>query len=84
MKHEELIGLVRDLTRLIQEKYNNTLGARREGESEADYQFRNGQNFAYYDVLDLIHSQLLAFGVERQELEPIVPELGQPVIAVKR
>jgi hypothetical protein len=78
MKHSDLVAFLKDLTILIQEKYNNTLGSRREGESEADYQFRNGQNFAYYNVLDLIHSQLLSFGIPAEELEPVVPELGQP------
>jgi hypothetical protein len=83
VKHEELMAFLKDLTCLIQERYNNTLGSSRDGENEADYQFRNGQNFAYYDALDLIHSQLLAFDIAKQELEPIVPELGQPVSAVK-
>jgi hypothetical protein len=76
MKHTELIAFLKDLMPLLQEKYNNTLGPRREGENEADYQFRNGQNFAYYDTLDLIHSQLLAFGIPAKELEPVVPSFG--------
>ena len=80
MKHAELIAFLHDLTRLIQEKYHDTLGARGAGESDTDDQFRHGQNFAYYDTLDLIHSQLLAFGIPTQELEPVVPELGQPVL----
>ena len=83
MKHQELIAFLKDLTLLIQEKYNDTLRPRRKGESEADYQFRSGQNMAYYDTLDLIHSQLLAFGVPAQELEPVVPVLGKPVSATK-
>ena len=80
MKHAELIAFLKDLTILLQEKYNDTLASRRDGESEADYQFRNGQNFAYYDALDLIHSQLLSFAVPMQELEPVVPELGRPAL----
>ena len=80
MKHAELIAFLKDLTLLVQEKYNDTLGGHREGESEADYQFRNGQNIAYYDTLDLIHSQLIAFGISTQGLEPLVPELGQRVL----
>ncbi len=80
MKPTQLIAFLKDLTPLIQEKYNATLGPRHEGESEVDYQFRNGQNFAYYDTLDLIHSQLLAFGIPAKELEPLVPELGQPAL----
>ena len=80
MKQTELIAFLKDLMPLIQEKYNRTLGPRQEGESEGDYQFRNGQNFAYYEALDLLYSQLLAFGVPTQELEPVVPELGQPTL----
>ena len=80
MKHAELIAFLKDLTLLIQEKYNDTLGERCEGESETAYQFRNGQNFAYYDTLDVLHSQLLAFSIPTQELEPVVPELGQPIL----
>ena len=80
MKHAELIAFLQDLTLLIQEKYNDTLGLRGEGESEEAYQFRNGQNFAYYDTLDLLHSQLLTFGIPTQELQPVVPALGQPAV----
>ena len=80
MKHEELLAFLKDMLLLIQEKYDATLGSAHAGESEADYQFRNGQNFAYYDTLDLIYTQLLAFDVPTQELEPVVPELGQPAI----
>lgn len=80
MKHAELIAFLKDLTLLLQGKYNDTLGSCRAGESEADSQFRSGQNFAYYDVLDLIRSQLCAFGISAPELEPVVPELGQPAL----
>ncbi len=78
MKHTELIAFLQDLAPLVQEKYNTTLGSRQADESEADYQFRNGQNFAYYDVLDLIQAQLLTFDVPIKALPSIVPELGQP------
>lgn len=79
MKDTELLAFLKDLTLLIQEKYNATHGACREGEEEIDYQFRNGQHFAYYDVLDLMHSQLLVFGIPTQALGPVVPELGQAI-----
>ncbi len=78
MKHAEFHAFLKDMLPLIQEKYDATLGPPHAGESEADYQFRNGQNFAYYESLDLIYSQLLAFGIPTRELEPVVPELGQP------
>jgi len=80
MKDAELMAFLKDLTLLVQEKYNDTLGGQRAGESEADYQFRNGQNFAYYDTLDLIHAQLIAFDISTQGLEPRVPELGQRLL----
>jgi hypothetical protein len=79
MNQVELLAFLKDLTVLMQEKYQTTLGPCREDEKEADYQFRLGQNFAYYDVLDVIHSQLLAFGLPTRELEPVVPELGQSI-----
>ena len=80
MKNVELAAFLKDLVALIQEKYNDTLGPGREGESEADYQFRNGRNFGYYDALDLIRSQLHSFDIPAKELEPVVPELGQPAL----
>ncbi len=46
MKNTALIAFMKDLTLLVQEKYHDTLGPRPKGESEADDQFRNGQNFA--------------------------------------
>ncbi|GGJ64681.1 hypothetical protein GCM10008982_12490 [Anoxybacillus voinovskiensis] len=42
---------------LIQEKYNETLTAPTD-ESAEDKSFRLGSNFAYFDVFDLIESQL--------------------------
>ena len=80
MKHAEFIAFLKDLIPLIQEKYDGTCGPRHEGECEADYQFRNGQNLAYYETLDLIYSQLLAFDIPTQELEPVTPALGQPIL----
>lgn len=63
---------------LIQEKYDGVLRPRHEGESEADYQFCPGRNFADYELLDLLHAQLPAFEIPTQELEPVVPVVGQP------
>ena len=80
MKHTEIIAFLKDLLPLIQEKYDGTLGPRHEGECEADYQFRHGQNLAYYETLDLIYSQLLAFSIPTQELEPVAPDLGQHIL----
>jgi hypothetical protein len=80
MKQPELMAFLKDLTTLMQENYNDTLDPCRQGESEADCQFRLGQNFAYYDALDLLHAQMISYGIAAPELEPIVPELGQPAL----
>ncbi len=53
VKHAELHAFLQDMLPLIQEKYDATLGPPHAGESEADYQFRNGQNFAYYESLGI-------------------------------
>jgi hypothetical protein len=46
-------------------------------ETEADVPFHQGASFAYYDSLDLLKSQLEAFGDELDSYEPIVPDLGK-------
>jgi|GEM_PF-1489994 len=67
-----------DLITLIQEKYNQSLQAE-EREDEQRRSFRLGASFAYYDVLDLIESQLEAFGVERGAFGEIAPVPGQKI-----
>jgi len=64
------------LIELIKELYNNTLKGP-ENESEGDRIFREGRNFAYYDVLDLIQSQIKGYGYDTKPFGVIVPELGK-------
>ena len=76
--NEDLHGFLRDLFILIQEKYNESLAEAGEPAPEAEVAYRRGANFAYYDVLDLIRSQLIAFGYEEATSGFEVPELGKP------
>jgi hypothetical protein len=73
---EELKNFITDLVVLLHEKYNDTLGSK-DNETEKDKSFRLGLNFAYYDVLDLIESQLKAFGYEESFINSITPILGE-------
>lgn len=66
---------IRDLVILIQEKYNNSFFI--ENKSEKDKVFKLGLNFAYYDVLDLIESQLKAFQYDSDFIGHITPKLGE-------
>lgn len=61
---------------LIQERYNETLEAK-ENESPEDRAFRNGENFAYYDDLDLIESQLKVWDLNIKLIGKITPEFGK-------
>ena len=45
---------------------------------EADIAFKRGRNIAYYEVLDLIQCQLIAFGFQGRFERRIVPELENP------
>jgi len=72
---EQLKRFLADLVTIIQEKYNETL-MKAENESEQEKSFRLGQNYGYYDVLDLIESQLNAFGYDSKEIGVITPSLG--------
>lgn len=76
--NEDLHGFLKDLFILIQEKYNGSLAEAGEPASEADVAYKQGANFAYYDVLDLIRSQLTAFGYEEAASGFPVPEWGKP------
>ncbi|PTX46423.1 hypothetical protein C8P63_1601 [Melghirimyces profundicolus] len=62
-----------DLVNIIQEKYNRTLRIN-EDEDDLSKCFRQGENFAYYDVLDLINSQLESFGYDRSKIGKIIPD----------
>jgi hypothetical protein len=75
---DDLRWFVRDLVKFIQNKYNESLVAARASEGKED-KFDLGLRFAYYDVLDLIRSQLEVFGHDPKEIGSIVPNLGQPI-----
>jgi hypothetical protein len=73
--NDEIKCFMRDLVVLLHEKYNDTL--QNETEKEEDKYFRIGMNHAYYDVLDLIQSQLIAFGFDVKHIGNITPELSK-------
>ncbi|MBB3909360.1 hypothetical protein B6A27_02050 [Anoxybacillus sp. UARK-01] len=67
-----------DLIKEIQEKYNQTL-TEVEEESLEEKNYRLGTNFAYYDVLELIESQLKSFDYRLGEIGQITPTLGEKI-----
>jgi hypothetical protein len=74
--NDQFKGFIHDLVILIHEKYNETL--QNNGyETEGDKTFRIGMNHAYYDVLDIIESQLNAFGFDVKPIGNITPELSK-------
>jgi homospermidine synthase len=74
----ELNNFLQDLIILIQEKFNQSL-VEESNESESDRSYRLGVNYAYYDVLDTIESQIESFGFEKDKLNKITPTLGQKI-----
>lgn len=77
MDKELLNCFLKDLVLEIQGKYNETL-IPIDSERPEDKSYRLGCNYAYYDVLDLIHSQLKAFGIEG-DIGSTIPELGKKI-----
>ncbi len=75
---EELKGFIYDFIIIVQEKYNDSLREKRD-ENEKDRAFRQGRNFAYYDILDIAESQLKSFGLNEITPQQIVPVLGQEI-----
>jgi len=76
--NEELHRFLKDLFILLQDKYDESLTGESTPTSEADVAYRRGATFAYYDTLDLIRSQVIAFGYDEEAAEFAVPELGKP------
>lgn len=70
----EMKNFLLDLIYLIQDKYNESFPNNEDLGDER--QFKNGSNIAYYDVLDLIESQLKSFGYDVEALQPITPNPG--------
>lgn len=81
--NEELNNFVKDLITLLQEKYDHSHSEKQKGDTEADVAFHQGAGFAYCDALDLIRSQLMAFGYDVESIEPIVPHLGKKMSQVE-
>jgi hypothetical protein len=75
---KQLKDFLGDLITLIHEKYNETLVVPAE-ESNEDKGYRLGSNFAYYDVLDLVESQLLSQGFDSNSFNKITPTLGEKI-----
>ena len=73
---KQLENFLGDLITLIQEKYNETLVAPT-GESVEEKYYRLGSNFAYYDVLDLVESQLSVQTFNSETFKDISPTLGE-------
>lgn len=49
-------------------------------ESQEEQNYRLGMNFSYYDVLEVIESQLKSFGLRVEEISRITPILGEKII----
>ncbi len=75
----ESVNFITDHVLLLQEKYNESLAKINEADIKGeDSSFYKGQNFAYYDALELIKSQIEAFGYNSKEVPVAVPEFGKP------
>lgn len=75
---EQLKNFLGDLITLIQEKYNETLNVPL-GENVEDKSYRLGLNFAYYDVLELVESQISAYGYDWSSSGKISPSIGEKI-----
>lgn len=75
---KQLKDFLGDLITIIQEKYNETLIVPA-NESNENKGYRLGSNFAYYDVLDLVESQLLSQGFDTNSFDKITPMLGEKI-----
>ena len=76
----EFVNFIKDHVLLLQEKYNESLAKINEADIKGeDSSFYKGQNFAYYDALELIKSQVEAFGYNSKEISVTIPEFGEPI-----
>lgn len=64
-----------DLINIIQDKYNESTVINKEDEK----QYIVGLNFAYYDILDVIQSQLQLFGYDLSDFNTITPNIGKKI-----
>jgi hypothetical protein len=74
MNAQDVKNFIKDLVDIIQDEYNQSLLAAEEEQPE-ERAYRLGSSFAYYDVLDIIHSQMNAFGFNEEEISKIAPAL---------
>lgn len=75
----EMRNFLVDLVSEIQGKYNQSLIPTTKIEEEEKKKYRLGMNFSYYDVLELIESQLKSFGYSVDEFGEITPILGKEI-----
>ena len=74
----ESVNFIKDHALLLKEKYNESLAKINEADIKGeDSSFYKGQSLAYYDALDLIKSQVEAFGYNSKEVNLVVPEFGK-------
>jgi hypothetical protein len=77
----ESANFIKDHVLLLQEKYNESLAKINEADIKSeDSSFYKGQNFAYHDAIELIKSQVEAFGYNSTEFAVAIPEFGKPAI----
>ncbi|AZB44645.1 hypothetical protein CEF21_21435 [Bacillus sp. FJAT-42376] len=77
--NNEMKNFLADLIMELQEKYNQSLIST-DTESLEEKNYRLGMNFSYYDVLEVIESQLKSFGFGVEEINGITPILGEKII----
>ncbi|QOY34729.1 hypothetical protein AWH56_018650 [Anaerobacillus isosaccharinicus] len=74
--NDEFKGYLHDLVIILHQKYNDTLQLNTK-ETEENKAFRVGMNHAYYDVLDVIESQLTTSGYDVNQIGKITPQLSK-------
>lgn len=76
---QDLVRYLGDLVVLVQDRYNQSL-QECHTENDVSTDFVKGANLAYYEVLDLVRNQLIAFGYDLDAFGPIVPIMGRPIV----
>ncbi len=74
---DKLTNYLQDLIYLIKEDYNDALLKSSENKKETETSFYKGQEFAYYNILSLVESQLYAFDETNKLIGEIVPKVGE-------
>lgn len=70
-------NFINDLIEILKEKYNNSFSE--DIESNDIKEFSRGLNFAYFDILNIIETQLKVFGYNIDDLGVITPKLGRRI-----